>query len=472
MTTPSPKPGVIRMFPRRRMRRWVAGLTVIVAPAVALWGWGEYEERALARRVETLRAAGEPVTPADLASPAVPDRDNAAAAFRKASRTIDPKSAAWVALGDPAEKPRLPLSGEGRAVLLAVVAQNARALRQVGPAARMNGADWGIEFASPMIQTVLPDLPEQRALAQLLGIDGIVALDQGDPARALLRANQLLAQARAMDQFPQLLGHLMAGSFCTTAVHVTAEAARQVAAGDAPAPAVRERLAEFIGQLLKDREFREGLLRSVRAERVGHLDAITAVAEGRASFLEIAVNKPIRGDVHVQRALRGWVLRNGSASVDYMNELLAATDQTTDEAAFAARRAATANPIERSPRWYWITYLVTPSMDRVVRQHYRTLAARRMGATAIAVALYRADHAGRLPATLADLVPKYLPAVPGDPVAGGGKPLGYVADPAWPRVYSVGDNGVDDGGRPPDPEVPMSERFRSSDDVVDLQRRP
>jgi hypothetical protein len=51
---------------------------------------------------------------------------------------------------------------------------------------------------------------------------------------------------------------------------------------------------------------------------------------------------------------------------------------------------------------------------------------------------------GALPATLADLVPEFLPAVPLDPW--NGKPLLHAGD----RVWSVGSNGLDDGGKSPE----------------------
>jgi len=110
--------------------------------------------------------------------------------------------------------------------------------------------------------------------------------------------------------------------------------------------------------------------------------------------------------------------------------------------------------------------------DLFIRAHYRYLAERRMAAVALAVRLYRADHAGRWPDSLEQLVPDYLPSVPSDPFAAGGRPLRYLRDsPGWdipptmaaaessyipppgtgpflggPVVYSVGEDGIDDGG--------------------------
>ena len=51
---------------------------------------------------------------------------------------------------------------------------------------------------------------------------------------------------------------------------------------------------------------------------------------------------------------------------------------------------------------------------------------------------------GREPASLAELVPALLPAVPVDPYSG--KPLVYRLDPKGFVLYSVGPNGRDDGG--------------------------
>jgi hypothetical protein len=68
--------------------------------------------------------------------------------------------------------------------------------------------------------------------------------------------------------------------------------------------------------------------------------------------------------------------------------------------------------------------------------------------TFLAVRLYQADHDGRPPARLADLVPRYLDAVPMDPFTGDREPLKYRlgTDGTW-SVYAVGPNDVDDGGR-------------------------
>jgi len=61
----------------------------------------------------------------------------------------------------------------------------------------------------------------------------------------------------------------------------------------------------------------------------------------------------------------------------------------------------------------------------------------------LATRLYRLAHHGDLPLTLAELVPQYLPKIPEDPY--NAKLLHY--DTGRQRVWSVGDNLIDDGGK-------------------------
>jgi hypothetical protein len=62
----------------------------------------------------------------------------------------------------------------------------------------------------------------------------------------------------------------------------------------------------------------------------------------------------------------------------------------------------------------------------------------------LALADYR-DRNGKYPQTLADLVPGELETLPADPFTG--KPLVYRSTDDGFRLYSVGPNGVDDGGQ-------------------------
>jgi type II secretory pathway pseudopilin PulG len=91
------------------------------------------------------------------------------------------------------------------------------------------------------------------------------------------------------------------------------------------------------------------------------------------------------------------------------------------------------------------TLFIMPSVNRAVLTNYRDLTDRRAAAMLLAIRLYEADH-GAAPANLYLLVPAYLPAVPVDPFSKDGHQLRYIATPRAEVVYSVGEDGRDDGG--------------------------
>ena len=92
-----------------------------------------------------------------------------------------------------------------------------------------------------------------------------------------------------------------------------------------------------------------------------------------------------------------------------------------------------------------LSWMLLPSLSRAVQFHFRALTSRRLAATGLAIRLYEIDH-GHRPHTLNELVPDYLPAIPLDPFSPDGAPIGYRPDADPPVLYSVGDDGVDDGG--------------------------
>jgi hypothetical protein len=86
------------------------------------------------------------------------------------------------------------------------------------------------------------------------------------------------------------------------------------------------------------------------------------------------------------------------------------------------------------------------TLGGVVRKVMRVEVAKQVTAAAIALKRYQLKH-GNCPPDLNLLVPEFIPAVPIDPVDG--QPLRYRrnADDSF-LLYSVGENGVDDGGDP------------------------
>jgi hypothetical protein len=100
--------------------------------------------------------------------------------------------------------------------------------------------------------------------------------------------------------------------------------------------------------------------------------------------------------------------------------------------------------------------LLTPAFDKIQDAVDRLEQTEANLQVAFALALYRTDT-GRYPQALADLAPKYLPAIPADRFSGGG--LIYDPYPEGYLLYSVGANGQDDGGQSSD-DVPKGDDVR------------
>jgi len=88
--------------------------------------------------------------------------------------------------------------------------------------------------------------------------------------------------------------------------------------------------------------------------------------------------------------------------------------------------------------------LVLPSFTKVQIAADRCEQDQRNLHLAFALAAYKCDQ-GLYPAKLDELAPKYLQAIPGDLFSG--KPPIYRLNDKGYLLYSVGENGVDDGGR-------------------------
>jgi hypothetical protein len=98
-----------------------------------------------------------------------------------------------------------------------------------------------------------------------------------------------------------------------------------------------------------------------------------------------------------------------------------------------------------------------PPLLKVFERDRVAVLGRTMLRVSVAIALYRLDR-GRDPARLEDLVPQYLSKIPDCPLTG--TPLRYRAA----RLWSIGINGVDDGGV--DGKLGASDDGGSDGDVV------
>jgi hypothetical protein len=182
---------------------------------------------------------------------------------------------------------------------------------------------------------------------------------------------------------------------------------------------------------------------------------------------------PQRGVSMLGYVLIPTFLDDAGLATRYTTAMRQAAATSPDLPAFR-RAAPTIPPSVRQQWWRHVAARVAlTGLDRAVETNYRGLADRRLAAVALVVRMYAHVHGGQLPKSLDELVPKYLSAVPIDPTSAG-QPIRYNGDDGDPdpRLWTLGENGRDDGGK----DVVRAESTRwnneNTDHVVHLRRQP
>ena len=332
---------------------------------------------------------------------------------------------------------------------------------------------------------LLPHLAPLKRSSQKLEADAICLLHDGNPGAALTNILTMLALEQKSVSDPLLISHLVRLAITAIAVAPTWEVLQttnitgaQLAdlqtgwekldfLGDATNVFVMER-AWSINQLQKlrgsDAEYKK--LRGAYASLMGGgssaggwdwealtEDARNALGETmwRSSWSYDDELETIKANTAILKTLRTLQTNRSEqykTNLDALLAELAALKKTNSFRAFCRSLEITDGLSEMSEEL---------SLGNAVRKTVRAEAARRIVVTAIALKRFQLQH-GNWPETIAELAPAFLSAIPVDPFDG--QPLRYHpnGDGTF-LLYSVGADGVDDGG---DASQPATASFYSS----------
>ena len=406
-------------------------------------------QKALDADLAALRRKGEPVTPQDLIGVSLPDAENAAVDLRAAFRALKTTTAAFDAY-NKMESIRLPLAEKDAANLRAVVKENQRSLDLIRSAVAKGKVDWQVKCPSPIVDVLLPDLAGQRNLGNLAHVAALVAHEDGKDLEALEHVRQLLFIAHAAGQQPFLVSHIVELGIENLAFDVCRQISSRLQLDNAPAQ--HEEVRRTIAELLDEKNLRADLRWSLQGERVVHVDMAQALASGPATrdqMLKILYPKPEdRDKIRVKPSDLGAVaLEDAHLMVEIWARNIGAVGAVDWPTAHERMNPWPPPELMEPPGTHFFMKTMWPSLERAFEKHYVAMAQRRLAATALAIRWYSLEHEGKLPESLEELVPKYLPTVPADPLAAGA-PL--IFSPESDALYSVGRDGKDDGGDPTD----------------------
>ena len=457
MEAPSEEPIVAPVPPRHWwLKRIVAGATLLLVALIGLrlwWGW--YADRALQTEINKYIAAGEPIYPEDFDSKeTIPDEDNAAKMLQDAEAAINltPDQSAWLG-----QRPfAVSMVSRDLQITRTVLESNAEVYRLVRRARDLPMADWGIRLRTPAINFLMPTLAGQRQVTRLLRVRGLYHHSIHDDDEALESLRDILAQSRTIAQQPSLIAQLTAiagdGVLIMTIEEILPSIKVQrgeVASADRERGADRQTVKRLIADLLLERDARLGLSRSMLSERMSQLDIMQQLQQGKTTLGTMMGPGPAVGFSMID-----WASDLATRPLLDLETLVMLHDSTVfAEAALKpnwaeAYWAAHLKPSDGSfvdDMTHFISRAMTPSVERALLLRFRSSAQRRMGATALAIRFYEVEHGTQVEA-LSPLVPEYLDFIPFDPFAADDRPISYRPESAPRILYSVGSDGVDDGG--------------------------
>jgi hypothetical protein len=428
------------------------GAIVFVITLLALaglrWWWGKIADDRLAAMIAEAHARGEPILPEDFNPAPIPDSQNAAMTLRLAADSIvrdvtyHAFENTW--MGGP-------LTPSDLRQLDHMISINSKPLQLCRAARSQAGLDWNIQITQPTIMVLPPPyLYSQGRLVELLKYAALRDHTIGNEAEAIEFVRDMLRQASALDQgYPCIINHLVAigcNAVATTSLELITPNVR--IGGDRPStaalhPASRAEVRSLIDDLLNEGAFKQSAIRSWQGERMSALDM--AIYNSNGGNLPAWVSVPLNWHKTIRVTIGPMIKLDGSRFAEWHSKVAAAAAQPDWRAATSSlppERTGDESEIEQGS----MLFSSGPAENRLVEMHFRVLTERRAAAIALAVQLYKLDHSAHLPKTLGEFVPQYLPYVPLDPMAADGQPMKYRPDRNPAVVYSVGRDGVDDGG--------------------------
>ena len=418
----------------------LVALLVLLILGLAVWRMGLASGNAT--RLKAIRAADEPASARELDAwyEAVDDKENAALVWLDGIAKLKPKleqnqQSSWSQIKMPPRGQRL-----GPAQLqtaTAIIEANQESLALFRRAAVMTKSRYPVDFSQGMFAD-LAHLSPLKSTTSFLQLEALVHAQNGRGGDAAQSIQTMLGASRSLAQEPILLSQLVRAAMNYLAVASTERtlnltpltepqmAALQAALAAAEAPGLATRA------LIGERACTITALNSPRdltpPRNPEALESSLATQKGFGSTL-------MRTTGFFQRDL-GFFLDAMATNI--------ALSRSPDPEPFLGRTNLDAIELRARRQYYVMSSLLLPALSRTTVKDVEHRTRLRVAQTALAIERYRLANAGRLPASLAALAPKYLAAVPVDPFDG--EPLRFKTRPSGYVVYSISQDGNDDDG--------------------------
>jgi hypothetical protein len=470
---------------RRKKILIVAG--TVLGAAILIPVIRHYQLRfAVANYVAELKAKGEPMDLAQVIPTPVPPEQNGAPLFLKAVALLTtnddvlnsnpPPAMRGVAPGKAMVGWMRPEIRDGTATnsweeIRDAMTRNGEALKLLNQMTNHSTFDFNLQYSRRFEMQMINLVLEKRAV-QRLSANALFNLRFGDPTSSVKDIQTMLVLVNGTGDERTIISQLVRIALAQIAATATWEFLQSTNLTDESLAGLQEDWSQL--------EFIEALQRALPVEREG---AVTTFTSWRDSNSELQHYFDLQKSVHETlgipddedsiwneiktrakiflwrywwsypdelRYLKGYeVLANTAQSVEtngFFQNALQKQVVALDQLRISKLNDSFDTLFSGQTDFHSMMSESIVTLGAVIKKVMRAEGAKQMTITAIALKRYQLKH-GYYPADLNSLVPEFVPAVPLDPVDG--QPLRYRpnADETF-LLYSVGENGVDDGGDP------------------------
>jgi hypothetical protein len=398
--------------------------------------------RRLKAELSRIRAAGQPLTLAEVAPPQVPDSQNAAPlyqqAFKGLMKPVADEDIVMAFLGQGRhDKPRPTLAEVG-----AVLARHEADFRLLEEGSRRPACRFPVNWKLG-VAALFPHLPKARKATRFLVAKALVEAERG---RADLALNDLGIVVRLTNHLgaePTLMTQVLRIAYTAIAFWYVPE----ILAAAPPSATDSRALYDLLGQT----DIAGPFARAIATEQA---------LLGLAGFEQVRRTGPLLlgGQAAAEHPDPTWVrvLAGGWPVLRYVWEPFRKLDEVyylrymRDTIALAAasppRRTGCLKLNDEASRapWYAIvSKIMTPVWSRALHQEDHAAAMVEVMRGALALRAYQIEH-GEYPASLAELRARGGWAISDDPCSS--KPFIYRRESKGYILYSVGPDGIDNGG--------------------------
>jgi len=417
------------------MRRLMCACVMILANRSVA---ADVKPGAFEEAVAALAKTGAAVRLSELAPPKVPDDRNAATALAGHLKALgEANNDEYRALDRLLQSPTLDDAGKRR--IRAFLDKQTPVMNALREALARPQCRWPLDYSSENpLAMVTPHLEAIERAVRLLGFSARLHVEEGRGDEAIAECATMLRLSRGVEEEPLLVSLVMASSFEESAM----QRLRLTLDSTEPSEkALREALAA-----VGDPEDRNPVMRALRGERCNLIATFRNLSAPKGDGLERELGKDKAGAIRKAAAaelnvtgpkvlaLLDRVLANATKPHHIAKIEWPAVDKEFD--AFADD----GKPIGNLAAVYGRVLTRIPSL------HNRTLAVRHLARIGIALRLHRLKHSG-LPDDLSGL----QPASGVDPFSG--KAFVYKKSGDGFLLYSVDENGRDDGGKTRDDDA-------------------